>query len=432
MSKDTGAFNCIYQIMVNFFRQGREVTEEVSFRDGNMNHVNGDLLGVIQDLDRIKDLGFDSIYLSPIFRSNSSHGYDVIDYFSIASHLGTMQDFKLLVDEVQKRSMKLMLDVVLNHVSKDFDLSTIPREYNPKFESPKTREERDWAKHFSFWDNDDSETRRFLTDVCKFWIDRGVSGLRMDYVRGASRDFWRYVYEELKSYDEDVFILGESWNDRGDDLENLKEIDSYSFYEGQRLFDSLLDFPLFYRLTELNREDAAGSIGKLLTLAHEGSGIRTTRFLDNHDLPRIVDMLQGDLNTLRLGLALIYVLSGHVMVLYGTEIPLESVFFGGRLCSRVPMRFEEVTDIARYVQALGSLRKNNHALCAGDFEMVRIEKDLLVFRKTLGDESFIITLNTSYAREFESPYDGRVIFRSNGSDSSSTVNPRVLLVQKEY
>lgn len=432
MSKDPGVFNCIYQIMVNFFRKGREVTEEVSFRDGNTNHVNGDLLGIIQDLDRIKDLGFDSIYLSPIFKSNSSHGYDVIDYFTIASHLGTMKDFRLLIDEVEKRSMKLMLDVVLNHASKDFDLSSILKEYNPKFEPPKTREERNWIKHFSFWDNDDSETRRFLTDVCKFWIDRGASGLRMDYVRGASRDFWRYVYKELKSYSEDIFILGESWNDRGDDLDNLKEIDSYSFYEGHRLFDSLLDFPLFYRLTELNRDDAAGSIGRLLTLAHEGSGIRTTRFLDNHDLPRVNDMLHGDLNSLRLALALIYVLSGHVMVLYGTEIPLESIFSGGRLCSRVPMRFEEATDIAEYVQALGLLRQNNHALSAGEFRMVRVEKDVLVFKKTLGDESLIIAMNTSYEREFESPYDGRVIFRSDGSSSSSTVNPRVLLVQKEY
>jgi len=78
------------------------------------------------------------------------------------------------------------------------------------------------------------------------------------------------------------------------------------------------------------------------------------------------------------------------------------------------------------------LRQNNHALCAGEFRMVRVEKDVLVFKKTLGDDSFIITMNTSYEREFESPNDGRVIFRSDGSSSSSTVNPRVLLVQKEY
>ncbi len=417
--------------MVKFYKRARERPERVSFRDGNANHVNGDLPGIIQDLDRIRELGFDSIHLSPIFRSESTHGYDVTDYFSISPHAGTMEDLNILVNELRKRDMKLMLDIVLNHVSRDFDWSSVPAGYNPQCEAPKTREERGWAKHFLFWDNDDPETRRFLLDVCKFWIDRGVDGLRMDYVRGASRDFWRFLYRNLKTYCEDVFILGESWNDRGNDLENLIEINNYSFYEGERLFDSLLDFPLFYRLTELDRDTAAESIGRLLSLAQEGTGIRTTRFLDNHDLPRIIDMLQGDFNTLRLGLAIIYALSGHVMVLYGTEIPLHSANLDGKLCSRVPMKFGSKTALSAYLRALGRLRKNNKALRMGDFSIERIEKNLLVFRKTFSGESLIVVLNTAYDKVFESPYRGEVVFRSDGSSSSTIVSPRGLLVQKE-
>jgi len=417
--------------MVKFFRKGRKSPEKAVFRDENTNHVNGDLCGIIHDLDRIKDLGFDSVFLSPIFRSESTHGYDVVDYFNISPHIGTMENFRLLVRELEKRQMKLMLDVVLNHVSKRFDWGSVPKGYDPRFEEPMTREELGWSNHFSFWNNNDSETRRFLLDVCKFWIDRGVEGLRMDYVRGASRDFWRFLYRNLKTYCEDVFILGESWNDRGNDLENLIEINNYSFYEGERLFDSLLDFPLFYRLTELDRDTAAESIGQLLSLAQEGTGIRTTRFLDNHDLPRIIDMLQGDFNTLRLGLAIIYALSGHVMVLYGTEIPLHSANLDDKLCSRVPMKFGSTTALSAYLRALGRLRKNNKALRMGDFSIERIEKNLLVFRKTFSRESLIVVLNTAYDKVFESPYRGEVVFRSDGSSSSTIVSPRGLLVQKE-
>ena len=85
-----------------------------SFRDSN-GDGHGDLQGVIEKLDYVKDLGFTGIWLMPINTSSSYHKYNVDDYYSIDSKYGTMSDFEELIAECHKRDIKLIIDWVLNH-----------------------------------------------------------------------------------------------------------------------------------------------------------------------------------------------------------------------------------------------------------------------------------------------------------------------------
>jgi len=88
-----------------------------SFKDSNGDGV-GDLNGIIEKLDYIKNLGIDIIWLSPIYESpNDDNGYDISNYQSIMDEFGTMEDFDKLLEEAHKRSLRIMLDLVVNHTS---------------------------------------------------------------------------------------------------------------------------------------------------------------------------------------------------------------------------------------------------------------------------------------------------------------------------
>lgn len=88
-----------------------------SFKDSNNDGI-GDIIGIISKLDYLKELGIDVIWVCPMYKSpNDDNGYDISDYQDIMDDFGNMEDFDLLLDEVHKRGMKLIIDLVINHTS---------------------------------------------------------------------------------------------------------------------------------------------------------------------------------------------------------------------------------------------------------------------------------------------------------------------------
>lgn len=184
-----------------------------SFYDTNADGY-GDLNGIIEKLDYIQSLGATMIWVNPFYASpDKDNGYDIADYFSIMDKAGSMEDFDRLLEEVHRRDMKLMLDVVLNHTS---DAHAWFRESRSSRDNPK----RDWYIwrdpvnggpptnwrsyfHPSAWQFDaptgqyylhsfameqpdlnwrNPEVRRALYQVLRYWLDKGVDGLRLDAV----------------------------------------------------------------------------------------------------------------------------------------------------------------------------------------------------------------------------------------------------------
>ena len=113
-----------------------------SFNDSNNDGI-GDLPGVIEKLDYLKDLGIDVIWLSPMYKSpNDDNGYDISDYQAIMAEFGTMNDFDQLLEGVHQRGMKLILDLVVNHTSDEHPWFIESR-------SSKDNPKRDWY----IWDD---------------------------------------------------------------------------------------------------------------------------------------------------------------------------------------------------------------------------------------------------------------------------------------
>lgn len=189
-----------------------------SFKDSNGDGV-GDLKGIIQKLDYLKELGVDIIWLSPIYDSpNDDNGYDIRDYCKIMAEFGTMEDFDRLLNEVHKKRMKLIMDLVINHTSdehswfqealknpdsqyKDYYLwkksndSNPPNNWTSFFGGPAWNyyEEKDeWCLHlFSKkqmdlnWDNE--TLRKEIYKMINWWLEKGIDGFRMDVINYISK-----------------------------------------------------------------------------------------------------------------------------------------------------------------------------------------------------------------------------------------------------
>ena len=190
-----------------------------SFKDSNGDGI-GDLRGITSELDYLKNLGVDVIWLSPMFDSpNADNGYDVRDYQKIMDEFGTMADFDELLRGVKERGMKLILDLVANHTSDEHKWFVESRKSkdNPYrdyyiWRSPKNgKEPNDWKSYFqgSAWKKDsltgeyhlhlfaekqpdlnwdNRKVRTEVYDIMKFWLDKGTDGFRLDVIPFISKD----------------------------------------------------------------------------------------------------------------------------------------------------------------------------------------------------------------------------------------------------
>lgn len=190
-----------------------------SFNDTTGNGF-GDLVGIIEKLDYLKELGIDMLWLSPFYPSpQNDNGYDVSDYIAVDERFGTMEDFDRLMKEAQKRQIDIMLDMVFNHTStehqwfqkalagdkyyQDFYYlkppksdGSLPTNWESKFGGPAWEKFGDTNLYYLHlydvtqadlnWHN--PNVRQALYDVIRFWIDKGVKGFRFDVLNVIGKE----------------------------------------------------------------------------------------------------------------------------------------------------------------------------------------------------------------------------------------------------
>ncbi|KOO50725.1 glycoside hydrolase family 13 protein [Priestia koreensis] len=184
-----------------------------SFMDSNGDGI-GDIQGVISKLDYLKDLGIDVIWICPIYKSpNDDNGYDISDYKDIMKDFGTMADFDQLLDEVHRRDMKLIMDLVINHTSDEHpwfvesrsSKDNPYRDYYMWKEGKEGKEPNNWESIFSgsAWEYDEATdeyylhvfsrkqpdlnwenelVRNELYEMVNWWLDKGIDGFRVDAI----------------------------------------------------------------------------------------------------------------------------------------------------------------------------------------------------------------------------------------------------------
>jgi alpha-glucosidase len=175
----------------------------------------GDLPGIIQKLDYIKSLGYETVWLSPFYKGpQADFGYDISDYEDIAPEYGTLADAQKLIDETHKRGMKIVFDMVMNHTSDQHPWfkESMSSKTNPKadwyiwtdkpnhwssqirgtgWHYSKERNQYYWASFLPFQPDlnyRNPAVKKAMFDACRFWLAKGVDGFRLDMINSIYKD----------------------------------------------------------------------------------------------------------------------------------------------------------------------------------------------------------------------------------------------------
>lgn len=190
-----------------------------SFKDSNGDGI-GDIPGIIEKLDYLKALGVDVIWLSPVYRSpNADNGYDISNYQDIMQEFGTMEDMDELIRQMHKRGLKLMMDIVVNHTSDEHEWfqNSCQSKENPYTDYYIWRKGKNggppnnWGSFFggSAWEYceardeyylhlfakkqpdlnwENPKVRQEIKKMLRWWLEKGVDGLRFDVVNLLAKD----------------------------------------------------------------------------------------------------------------------------------------------------------------------------------------------------------------------------------------------------
>ena len=311
-----------------------------SFFDANGDGI-GDLKGIISKLNYLNLLGIDTLWISPHFDSpNDDNGYDIRDYKKVMEDFGTMEDFDSLLEECHKKSIRLVIDLVVNHTSdehnwfiesrssknnsyRDFYIWKKGKGINPPNNWTsffggsaweKTNETSEYYLHYFSkkqpdlnWDND--KVRESVYELMTFWLNKGIDGFRMDVIPFISKDqrFLDMSKEELKA-PEEFYAKGPKLNTYLKEM-NRKVLSKYDIFSVGEAFgissekmmiisderQQELDLVLLFDIIRIGRDDwyqgewKLTQLKKLFKIQSNTDHFHwPTVFLNNHDNPRSV------------------------------------------------------------------------------------------------------------------------------------------------
>ncbi|HEX4628732.1 MAG TPA: alpha-amylase family glycosyl hydrolase, partial [Gemmatimonadales bacterium] len=358
----------------------------------------GDLQGVLDHLDELQKLGVRTVWLSPVFPLRHEkfhgygafHGYWVEDFGRIEPRFGTEAKLGELSDALHARGMRLILDVVLNHVAMDAPLL---KEHPDWFhrEGPLT----DWndpvqltrrdVKGLPDLAQENEEVYRYLLDTSLGWIDRvHPDGFRLDAVKHVPLSFWARYDDALHAR------AGRDFELLGEELEGDPSKVARVQRDGH--FDAMFDFPLHFALVDVFCKDQPPErLGAVLSndrLYDDPASLVT--LVDNHDLARISSACGGEPRRVEQALAFQLSARGTPALTYGTEAGLAGA---SEPENRADMRFETDGALRETISHLLALRREHPALQNGAPWMVQGGGGVFAYARIAPEEAALIVVN---------------------------------------
>ena len=360
-----------------------------SFADSDGDGI-GDFRGLTSKLDYLNDgdpatsgdLGVEGIWLMPVFRSPSYHGYDVTDYERVNPEYGTEEDFDRLLAEAHRRGIKVIVDLVMNHTSSahpwfveaaadtasthrdwyvwsDHDLGW-GQPWNPAGTSWH-RSAHGWY-YGVFWSGmpdlnfRTAAVRAEMLRIADLWLARGVDGFRLDATRhlietgpGAGESdadethaFLRELSAHIRRVRPDALLVGENWTDTATIAAYFGSADSVARGDG---LPCNFDFPLADAIVKGVRAGRRHDIVQVLEQARwlYPRGALDATFLTNHDMTRVATQLRGVAGSLSAAAAVLLTLPGTPFLYYGEEVGLENGPGNDDKFKRTPMPWDAST-----------------------------------------------------------------------------------------
>lgn len=293
------------------------------------NHTQeGTIQALISDLERIKEMGFDVLYIMPFhpiskINRKGTYGspYAISNYYEVSEDLGTLQDFKDLVDKVHQLEMSLIIDIVFNHAGVDH----VYAKKHPEFflldeHNQPTRKVADWSDIIDY-DFSSRELWRELKNVLMFWADLGVDGFRCDVASLVPYEFWleaisfiKAKHPTLKWFSESIDLNFKEALAKNDELVT-------SDLDILRLFDGSYNYDIWpqHRLA-MEDKSQLPLLGELLNYRYGQQLKHKTKwnFIENHDQARLRVNGMSD-QDYRMWLAFVLLYPGMGFMYHGQE-----------------------------------------------------------------------------------------------------------------
>ncbi|WP_172973959.1 glycoside hydrolase family 13 protein [Fundicoccus ignavus] len=341
-----------------------------SFKDSNGDGI-GDIRGIIEKLDYLQNLGIGAIWLSPVYQSpNDDNGYDISDYEAIMEEFGTMEEMEEFLFEANKRNIKIVMDLVVNHTSdehqwfieakksqenpyRDYYVwadpksdGSVPNDLKSTFSGPAWKFDEASGQYYLHlfsqkqpdlnWEN--QKVRQAIYDMMNFWIDKGIGGFRMDVIdlvgkkplegiTGNGPKLHDYLQEMNQATfgKHDLLTVGETWGATPEIAKLYSNPDRHELsmvFQFEHVGLDQQDGKDKWDLRPIKISELKEVLTKWQTeLGDEGWN---SLFWNNHDLPRIISRWGNDqeyrIQSAKLFAILLHMMKGTPYIYQGEEI----------------------------------------------------------------------------------------------------------------
>ena len=458
----------IYHIFVDRFNRGGNVTVPSTARviNGEWTQIpeypayngahlknntfyGGTLWGIVDKLDYIASLGVSALYLSPIFKATSNHKYDTGDYMQVDEIFGGDEALTTLCREAEKRDIKVILDGVFNHTGDDSKYFNRYGNYDSlgAYQS-KSSPYYSWysfqnhpREYTSWWgieilpriNTENSNCAEYFVGeggVIDKYSNMGVYGFRLDVADELPDGFIEKIKARLAERGDSI-VYGEVWEDASNKIAYDKR---KRYYLGTEL-DGVMNYPVRAGIIDYLTKREVGALKYALTEVTNNAPKRIRdaqmNLLGTHDTERILTVLGGEsaagksnsylvskrMNNherayarkkLILAYTILATIPGIPTIFYGDEAGLEGYHDP---FNRMPYPWgREDKEILSYYRKIGNIRRNNDLYRDGEFELLMLTPDILLFKRYKGKEAMITAINNS---------DASILLTFSGSASAT-------------
>jgi neopullulanase len=383
----------------------------------------GDLRGITQHLDYLQQLGITTVWITPVYQNHNNqsyHGYGATDMYAVDEHFGTLDDLKALAAALHGRDMKLVLDIVPNHVGPNHPWvldSPDPTWFHGTLQhhtvaqgdfAPLTdphapwRDQRDvtqgwFANTLPDLNQEDPAVSRYLTQNAIWWIEQaGLDGLRIDTFPYVGRSFWSTFHSQIHSLYPHLTTVGEIFN--SDPAITSTFAGGVTRTGVDTGLDTPFDFPTYFALRDVFLKDAP--MTKLTDVLRLDNLYphpeRLVPFLGNHDTTRFLNGPAATPQTLELAFTILTTMRGMPQVYSGDEIAMRGGedpdnrhdFPGGfgdtsnnafTASGRLPEQQQTYTAL----QTLLALRHAHPALQSGDEQVLHADQSVIAYVRAI-------------------------------------------------
>lgn len=353
-------------------------------------------MGIVEDLDRIKSLGVDVIYLLPIHpigqlqrKGLKGSPYSIVDYYKIDESLGTLDDLKHLINEIHKRDMKIMMDIVINHTSRDSVLTKKhPEWFYKKADGSFANRIGDWSD-ITDLDYGIPGVTEYFIDVLKYWA-KYFDGYRCDVAPMLPLDFWLKARAEIDKIRPDFIWLTESVEPGF--IKYIRDMgyDAFSDSEMYQAFDICYDYDIYKYLNDYLKDGTKLSLW--LERIYEQEIIYPKNYIklrsfENHDQERLASKTKNRNQLIQMN-ALMYFLRGTAFLYAGQEYLNEH---RPNLFEDDIIEFNYDKDLEKFFYRLSQIKKEK-LLTYGNFHILNKE-DVAILKYEDNNEAIVGIFN---------------------------------------